>query len=122
MSMSAGSSWWRTSLAVLLLACGSESDGLEDSALPVCDTALPVTWDNWGQGFLLTHCSGCHSASAPDRHGAPENVVFDTEEQATESAATLLRLVIEEESMPPAGGVRAEEMALLEAWLSCYAE
>ena len=111
-----------SSLGAALTACGGAAQENGDSAQPVCDTALPVTWANWGEGFVLTHCSGCHAESAPDRHGAPEGFVFDTEEQVLQSAATLLRMVVEEESMPPAGGVRDEEMALLEAWLSCYAE
>ena len=107
------------SLGGALLACGGDAQESQDTAQPVCDTALPVTWSNWGEGFVLTHCSGCHAETALDRHGAPEGLFFDTENQVLEFAATLLRMVVDEESMPPAGGVRQEEMVLLEAWLGC---
>ena len=110
------------SLSGALTACGGNTQESEDSAEPVCDTALPVTWSNWGQGFVLTHCSGCHAETALDRHGAPEGLFFDTENQVLESAAMLLSMVVEEETMPPAGGVREEEMVLLEAWLGCLVQ
>lgn len=110
---------WSASLCGALLACGGEAQERDDSAQPVCDTALPVTWSNWGEGFVLTHCSGCHAENASDRHGAPEGVFFDSEEQVLQSATTFLRMVVDDETMPPAGGVRQEEMVLLEAWLGC---
>lgn len=105
-----------------LAACGGNAERIEDSAQSVCDTALPVSWDNWGEGFMLTHCSGCHAEGAPDRHGAPDGVFFDSEDQVLGAAATLLRMVVDEDTMPPAGGVREEEKILLEAWLGCLVE
>ena len=105
------------------LGCASDSEEeSEDTAYPVCDTGLEVTWLNWGEGFLLTHCSGCHSSEAPERHGAPEGVNFDTEKEALDGAAAIVRVVLEEQTMPPAGGIQDDEMALLEAWLSCFVE
>ena len=43
---------WSASLCGALLACGGEAQERDDSAQPVCDTALPVTWSNWGEGFV----------------------------------------------------------------------
>lgn len=115
------SDWKRYAWIAILLgpvACGQDS-GPEIMA---CDTALEVTWSNWGEGFLLTHCSGCHARTNTDRRGAPEDVHFDTEEEALERAASIVRVVLENQSMPPAGGILEDDLILLDAWLQCWAD
>lgn len=114
-------------LWLVLLGCsggeggGDDTSGTggDDQAAAWCDTAVEVGWEDFGHGFVLTHCQGCHASQAPDRYGAPESVVFDTEADCVERRADILRVVLEWESMPPAGGVTADEKALLETWLSC---
>lgn len=118
-------------LALLLLhACGADTSGADTSAADTagpgddahpawCDTAVEVGWDDFGHGFLLTHCQGCHASTAPERYGAPEGVVFDTEQDAVEQADAILRVVIEARTMPPAGGVTEDEELLLQTWLLC---
>ena len=120
--MSALPGWKLAGWIVLVfgtVGCGGEDLGPE---VPACDTALEVTWSNWGEGFMLTHCSGCHAATSPDRHGAPEGVFFDTEEEVLENAASIVRVVLESQTMPPAGGIVADDLVLLDAWLHCWTD
>ncbi len=99
---------------------GSDSAADEDTGDPDCVDAPSVTWNSWGQGFLLGHCQGCHASTAPDRHGAPPEVFFDTVDDAWSHAAAILRSVTgEPATMPPSGGVDADEQELLIAWLTC---
>jgi len=53
-------------------ACASTPTGSS------CPTA-PPTYDNFGRQFMASYCTGCHSANATDRHGAPTSQNFDTE-------------------------------------------
>ena len=121
-----GRSWAAASLAFLLVACqvdvNEETGTLEEAAEATpewCDTAAAVGWEDFGEGFLLTHCQSCHASLAPERHGAPESVSFDTESQASQWAEAILRTVIDQATMPPAGGVTEAEKELLAAWLTC---
>ena len=60
--------------ALVLAACtdGSPTDS-------VCPTANAPTYSDFGQHFFTTYCTGCHSASATNRHGAPRSQNYDTE-------------------------------------------
>lgn len=111
------------SLALVLAACAGPAPGEsgEPSALPDLDcAALPdVTYDNWGRGHLLTHCSGCHAAESPDRYGAPPAVTFDTEDETREWAGRIHARVVVDVNMPPAGGLTDDERAFLEILLVC---
>ena len=64
---------------LLLLACSPPT--VPDTAAEVCVGPDAVTWDNWGEDFFTTYCDACHSSRTPDRRGAPEASVFDTEAQ-----------------------------------------
>ena len=106
-----------------LLAC---KDTVTDSAEPEtvevpawCSDSPQVTWSNFGEGFLLTHCQGCHAEDAPNRFGAPESVYFDTEADVDAQRASIYRVVLTDQSMPPAGGITDDELALAEIWLEC---
>lgn len=86
----------------------------------ICEDAPVTTWDNFGAGFLTQHCLACHASTAPDRHDAPDDVTFDTEEEAwTWSERIVARAAGEAPTMPPQGGVSADDRYLLEVWLTC---
>lgn len=91
-----------------------------DSAAAFCDGVPVVAYTNFGEGFLRENCQGCHASTAPDRHDAPASVVFDTVEDAWALAARILaRSTGESPTMPPQGGVSADDRVRLQWWLEC---
>ena len=100
-------------LFLLMLACASQTPDTGPCAQPT------VTWDSFGQSFLITHCQGCHASTSPQRYGAPEGISFDTQEQSAELQRSIERTVLDQESMPPAGGLNDDERELLAQWLAC---
>ena len=63
-------------LVLALTACDSKD---ADTAVEVCTSDTPMTWENFGQGFFATYCLGCHSAEVTGayRFDAPVGVDFD---------------------------------------------
>lgn len=109
-------------LLPLLLACGSGDDSGAD-AEAFCEDAVVVTWESWGQGFLIESCQPCHASTSADRNGAPQDVSFDTESDAwTHRERILARSTGDAPSMPPAGGVDDDDRVRLEIWLRCWLE
>ena len=108
-------------------ADGTDSGGpagdtgpLQDTGDDFCDEAPVLNWNNFGQGFLTEACQSCHAESAPDRYGAPEDVVFDTVAQTWDQADRVLaRAIGDTPSMPPLGGTHADDRLKLEYWLLC---
>lgn len=100
-------------MILLLLGC---IDKPADSG-PSCETA--VTWQNFAQGFFLSYCQSCHASTTANRHGAPEGVDFATEEQTRAQADAVRRVVLTNDTMPPGGGLLADDIALLAEWLEC---
>ncbi|MEC7985312.1 MAG: hypothetical protein VX278_09115 [Myxococcota bacterium] len=90
--------------------------------LSLCEDAPIVTWDNWAQGMIITHCQGCHASGSPQRYGAPDSVSFDTESDAIYWSDRIWIRTVEQETMPPAGGLLEEDIYLLQVWLSCGIE
>ncbi len=85
-----------------------------------CGDVPAVDWDNFGQGFLLEACQGCHATTTADRYGAPEDVSFDTVEQAWLHAEEILNVAATDDpSMPPRGGVEDDDRVRLRWWLEC---
>ena len=84
-----------------------------------CATAPDVTWNNWTNSLIITHCQGCHAQGSPNRYGAPESIHFDDEMATIDLADRVWIRVIEEETMPPAGGILNDDLYLLEVWLRC---
>ena len=41
-----------------------------------------VNWANFGEGWLLQECQGCHGSAVTTRHDAPVDMTFDTVDQA----------------------------------------
>lgn len=110
-------------LVVLALAtsCEEAPSGTDTGSAVRCDPAEPrQSWETFGQGFVTSQCQGCHASSAPDRFGAPEAVVFDTEGDVIAlSGRILARATGPEADMPPAGGPTEDDRIRLERWLRC---
>ena len=91
-----------------------------DSADPFCADVPTLAYSNFGEGFLRESCQGCHASTSPNRYDAPENVTFDTVEQAWAWADRILaRSTGESPTMPPRGGVSADDRTRLAWWLRC---
>lgn len=84
-----------------------------------CGGAPVVTWENFGAGFVTQHCQACHASTAPDRHGAPEGVVFDTESDVAAHGERVRVRALDVGDMPPLGGVSDDDRARLALWLAC---
>lgn len=84
-----------------------------------CDQAPLVTWDNWAESMILTHCQGCHASVSPNRYGAPIDIHFDHKEAAYDLADRIYIRVLNTQDMPPAGGILEEDLYLLDVWLRC---
>ncbi len=86
------------------------------------DCSTTPTWESFGQGFLRTWCTPCHSSGLPEgaRQGAPLGVDFDTYASTLAFAGRLVPVAGSAgSSMPPAGGPSAEERARLLEWVRC---
>jgi uncharacterized membrane protein len=93
--------------------------GTSDTGADLCANAPVVTWENFGAGFVTQNCQACHAASAPERQGAPSDVVFDTEDDVLERSAGVLGRVVDRGDMPPQGGLTDDDRYLTEVWLTC---
>ena len=96
-------------LLSFFLACGAPQD-------TACDVS--PSWDGWAEGFFLTWCSSCHSETTTQRHGAPEFVILDTEEQILPWKERIEIRVIQQQTMPVGGGISAEELDRLQQYLT----
>ena len=115
-------------IVLLLSACGDDEQAVDDTGVleaidEACVDAAVVTYASFGESFLLHNCQGCHASTAPDRYGAPEEATFDDVEQAGAWADRILaRAAGEYPSMPPEGGVDADDRTRLTWWLLCAEE
>ena len=101
-----------------LTACGAG----EDTATLLCQDAPWLTWENFGAGFVAQHCQSCHASTSLDRHEAPEEVVFDTQEHVQQWRELVLAVAGNAEPiMPPMGGVSFDDRRRLQIWLLCEA-
>ncbi len=109
-------------LCICLYGCAhSEDTGKTVStSTDPCDTGVPTpSWAGWGHGFFRTYCGACHAQSASNRHGAPIELIFDTEAQVRLHSESIGRSVLEAGSMPVGGGVIEEDLVLLARYLDC---
>ncbi|RME27047.1 MAG: hypothetical protein D6798_05435 [Deltaproteobacteria bacterium] len=108
---------------VLLLMAAACGDTGGDTAAPGdCDRDPPLSYDNFGQQFMDTHCAGCHSSLLPEplRNGAPLGVDLDTYAGVVQWVDRIeARSVGDDADMPPGGGPSDEERARLAEWLRC---
>jgi hypothetical protein len=72
-------------LALVTAACTSTPSG---ATCPPDPTDVP-TYDNFGREFMETYCVGCHSVTATDRHGAPDDQNYDSEADVKKHAADI---------------------------------
>jgi len=104
-------------IGLFFLACQTNS---LDTGWENCENAPVVNYENFGEGFLLHSCQGCHASTTENRYGAPENVVFDTKEHSIEWKERIRATTIgESPTMPPAGVLSEEEEIMLYWWLVC---
>ena len=104
-------------IAATMLSCSKSNDSGVS-----CDRDPPLTYGNFGKGFMGKHCAGCHSSLNPDGHrkGAPLGVDLDTYDGVLQWAyRTHARAVGENAGMPPGGGPGPDELLRLEEWLEC---
>lgn len=89
-----------------------------------CPKDSPLTADNFGGPFMLSHCTGCHHSSLgeDERAGAPVGVDFDKLGDVRDHADRIwARAADENATMPPLGGPAQDERARLGEWLACGA-
>ena len=68
---------------LFLAACSSTPTG------STCPTDNAPTYQSFGQSFFTTYCTGCHSSESSNRHGAPSDQNYDTEDQIRSHASDI---------------------------------
>ena len=117
--------WWAAGWVIAGLAgcTGEKESAAESAADDFCSDAQLVTWDSFGQGFMIENCQACHASTTPNRYNAPEEVFFDTKEDAWYWKDRILaRSAGDDASMPPNGGVNEDDRTRLRWWLECAPE
>jgi uncharacterized membrane protein len=71
-------------LCLFAAACTTES-----GSGATCPSSDAPSYAGFARSFMTTYCSGCHSALAPNRYGAPPDLDFDTEAQLRVHAAEI---------------------------------
>jgi len=104
-------------VAAGLAACG---DGPGDSTGSTCPADSTLTYANFGQMFMQSHCLACHSASGP------ESPKFDTVAQIRAAASDIDRSAAAGPNavntyMPDGASVDEAERRKLGEWLACGA-
>lgn len=90
---------------------------------PCPDTGTALTYDNFGQPFLSTHCQSCHGGLGSDRRGAPLAYDFGSPELARNFKDRIfIRAAWVNTTMPPGPDDPSEkERQDLAEWLACDA-
>jgi hypothetical protein len=99
-----------------LVACATEAP----SVCVVDADGWRPTWSNFGEDWFVTWCASCHAATSPQRFGAPEGLIFDTEEQVIDNISLIRTAVLgSKPTMPVGGGLPEVDRAELERYLDC---
>ena len=112
-------------MILFLLACidARETTDTAGADTGACADVPVVTYANFGEGFVLHHCQGCHASTTPDRYGAPEAVTFDDVDEVWALRERVLeRAASEPPTMPPAASTTEDDRTRLRWWLECAAE
>jgi len=99
------------------LACSEQQDTATQ-----CYHNPPLTYENFGKGYMDKHCVGCHSSLIPieSRVGAPIGVDLNTYHDVLLWVDRIdARSTGDDATMPPGGGPSPEERALLKEWIEC---
>ena len=89
-----------------------------------CPEGSEVDGQNFGVGFILTYCSGCHSSGVPadERQMAPAGVDFDNVDDVRAWADRIwARAADQNMTMPPVNSVPDADRIKLGEWLACGA-
>jgi hypothetical protein len=89
-----------------------------------CKAGTSLTYENFGEAYMLNYCTACHSAhlAGAARNGAPAGQDFDTANDVK-----LWRSAILDDTsgsapkMPPVDNVSTADAAELTQWLNCGA-
>lgn len=122
-------------LAAITSGCSEESTTEEPSldeqiadadalAERPCPDDSSLTYENFGEGFFLSWCNGCHASALgeDERQDAPLASNFDDLEQIRAFKDRVwLRSADHNVTMPPVGGPEDDERARLGEWLACGA-
>jgi uncharacterized membrane protein len=105
---------------LMLLAGCAPLGGAEDTG-GACGRRPALDYDNYGRAALSKHCTGCHSSYLPQsmRFEAPLGVDFDTYQGVLTYAERIHVRTVEEEDMPPGGGLGGDELAMFDEWIAC---
>ena len=108
-----------------VLACASTEEIEDTATLALCQHDPPLSYANFGKGYIDFHCIGCHSVDLPESHrvGAPMGVDFNTYNDVLNWAERIeargTRIYAEPITMPPGGGPTSSELDMFESWLTC---
>ncbi len=111
-------------MILLLLACTQPDPPLPPVIEPVGDCDPAQTWASFGEGWLATWCTTCHSSELEGelRGGAPDGLDFDRWEDVVLVQDLVAGAALgDAPRMPPGGGPSEAERASLAAWLACGA-
>jgi hypothetical protein len=117
-----------TTAADTTAAATTGTTAADTTGTNACDASV-LTWENFGEPFMLTWCTGCHHSALPtaQRAGAPCAANFDTHAGVHERAPVIALRAIDWMTlegvapMPPAAIVPEDELALLREYLDCGA-
>jgi hypothetical protein len=92
-------------------------------------TGSVLTWENFGEPFMLSWCTGCHHSALPsaERACAPCATNFDTHAGVSAISQYVKLRVADYDTveglapMPPAAVIPEDELALLREWIDCGA-
>lgn len=90
----------------------------------VCPSGTTLNYENFGEAFLLDHCTTCHNRALPDgqRAGAPLGIDFDQPGDSILWRANMLaRAGKADGTMPPVNTVEQTDRELFALWLNCGA-
>jgi len=101
------------------MACNSEQDDTEPLD---CETST-LTYENYGQPYLLTWCVPCHSSelTEEERQDAPLDANYETLQGVLDHLDKIEVLAVNSDEMPPVGGPEEEEQELFGEWILCGA-
>jgi hypothetical protein len=112
--------WRALPLLIALVATPACGDDLGDATGSPCPTDSTLTYANFGEAFMKTHCVSCHGS------GGPESPSLATLEQIRAHADAVDRAAAAGPNgvntfMPEGGSVAEAERRKLGEWLACGA-